>query len=121
MLMLIVPTCSSAGGKLKRKVIMLSKSFVLLMLIHTPNVGHQEIFIGKIPSCLVASDVIEKKVKRDKIQNQSGYICVAHETWVANKRYLKKLTPIQERLIKDIQERLPEIKPKPLTPLKRKD
>ena len=101
-------------------LIMISKSFVLLMLIHTPNVGHQEIFIGKIPNCLVASDVIERKVKKEKIHNQSGYICVAHETWVANKRYLKQLTPLEDRFIKDVQEKLPEIKPKPLI-LKRKD
>ena len=93
---------------------MISKSFVLLMLIHTPNVGHQEVYIGKIPNCLVASDVIEKKVKRDNIHNQSGYICVTHETWVSQNRYLKKPNPKQERLIKDIQEQLPEIKAKPL-------
>ena len=90
------------------------------MLIHTPNIGHQEVYIGKIPNCLVASDVIEKKVKRDKIHNQSGYICVTHESWVANKRYLKKLSPIDDRLIKDVQEKLPEVKARPLQ-LKKKD
>ena len=52
---------------------MISKSFVLLMLIHTPNVGHQEVYIGKIPNCLVASDVIKKKVKRDKIKINKRY------------------------------------------------
>jgi len=90
------------------------------MLIHTPNIGHQEVYIGKIPSCLVASGIIEQKVIKDNINNQSGYICVAHETWVANKRYLKKLNPSENRFIKDVQEKLPEIKPKPLI-LKRKN
>lgn len=90
------------------------------MLIHTPNIGHQEVYIGKIPNCLVASDIIEKKVIRDNINNQSGYICVTHESWVANKRYLKKLSPIEDKLIKDVQDKLPEVKPRPLL-LKKKD
>ena len=93
---------------------MISKSFVLLMLVYTPNVGFQEVYIGKIPNCLVASDVIEKKVKRDNIHNQSGYICITHKAWVSQNRYLKKPNPKQERLIKDIQEQLPKIKAKPL-------
>ena len=99
---------------------MISKSFILLMLVHTPNIGHQEVYIGKIPNCLVASEVIERKVKKDKIQNQSGYICITQEGWVSRNRYLKAFTPKQDRLIKDIQEKLPEIKSKPLKLRKKK-
>lgn len=121
MLMLIVPTCSSAGGKLKWRVIMISDFVILLMLVHTPGEGHSEIFVGKIPNCLYAAEVIERKVEKENIQNKSGYICVTKEGWAARNRYLKEPTPIQKRLMKDIQDKIPKIKPKPLTPIKRKD
>ena len=100
---------------------MVPEFFVLLLLLYNGEGGYEEVYIGKITDCLHAESIVQKKVLKDKIINRAGYICTRPHNWVATKYHLKKLEPIQQKLVNDLKERLPKPEPKPLPPIKRKE
>jgi|TARA_E500000318_G_scaffold70524_1_gene65261 hypothetical protein len=92
--------------------------FIILMLLNTP-IGEKEVYVGKIPDCSYSQSVFERYKQKEK--NATGYICITNEVWKHRKPYLKELTPTQAKKVEEIREVLPDIKPKPLVPLKKRE
>ena len=99
---------------------MFDKFYILLLLVSSPDGNQKEVYLGKIPDCMVANSVIQQRIRKDNITNQSGFICLTNASWKARNRYLKKLSPSQQRLKDDLQENIPQAIQKPLH-LKKKD
>ena len=93
---------------------MFEKFYILLLLVSSPDGNTKEVYLGKIPDCIVANSLIQKKISKDKITNPSGFMCLTNESWKARNRHLKELSPSQQRLKDDIQENVPQALPKPL-------
>lgn len=98
---------------------MIAESMFLFLLIGS-GTSYEEQYIGKISDCLHAQSIV-KKVKQKTNKNISGYICINSESFTARKKFMKQPTPAEKKVIEDIRELIPEPKPKPLIPLKRKE
>jgi hypothetical protein len=92
--------------------------FLLLMIVNTP-VGEKEVYVGKVPDCSFGDAVYQEYRKTEKDAN--GYLCITHDVWKHRQPYVQKLTPTQERKIKDIRESLPKAVGKPIVPLKKRE
>ena len=99
---------------------MITKYFILLLLLYDGKGGYSEGYIGKITDCLHAREIIEKKIKKDKIINKAGYVCTSPQNYIISNRYLKKLTPMEKKFVDDVQEKLPSPHARPSLIKKRK-
>ena len=95
---------------------MIIESVFLFLLIGTGENVEQH-YIGRLNNCKQVEKVIENASK--KIKNITGFICIDSQSDL-RKRYQLAPTPRQKRIIKDIQEIMPDPMPKPLI-LKKKN
>tara|TARA_R110002020_G_scaffold165850_1_gene353644 strand:- start:305 stop:619 length:315 start_codon:yes stop_codon:yes gene_type:complete len=97
-------------------------SMFLFLLIGGGN-SYEEAYIGRIPSCLDAADVLKKAKQSHKYREKiiSGYICIDSQSSTARKKFQRKPNPAEEKFINDMREHLPTPMPKPLQPLQRKE
>ena len=78
-------------------------SMFLFLLIGGGN-SYEEAYIGRIPTCLVAADILAKAKQsyKYKEKNISGFICIDTPT------------PAEKKFITDMREYLPEPMAKPI-------
>ena len=98
---------------------MIPEAMFLFLLIGTEKHSYEEQYIGKIPSCQQAQEIVNKA--QNKYKNITGYLCIDAKAYQARKKFQNKPTPSEKKVIEDVKELLPQPKPKPLIPLKRKE
>ena len=98
---------------------MIPEAMFLFLLIGTEKHSYDEQYIGKIPSCQQAQEIVNKA--QNKYKNITGYLCIDAKAYRARKKFQNKPTPSEKKVIEDVKELLPQPKAKPLIPLKRKE
>jgi hypothetical protein len=98
---------------------MIPEAMFLFLLIGDGKTAYEEKYIGKIPSCNQAQQILNKV--KNKYSNVNGYICVDAKSFDARRKFQKTPTPSEKKVIEDVKELLPQPKAKPLIPLKRKE
>jgi len=98
---------------------MITETMFLFLLIGTETNSYEEKYIGKIPSCQEAQEIVNKA--QNKYKNINGYICIDARSYSARKKFKNKPTPPEKKIIEDVEKLLPPPKPKPLIPLRRKE
>ena len=97
---------------------MLKETMFLFLLIGNPT-DLEEQYIGKIPNCSYAKTVAEK-VKKTNTEVR-GNLCLDSKAFESRVRFQKKPTPPEQKIVDDLKKLLPEVVPKPLVPIKRKE
>ena len=90
-------------------------SMFLFLLIGGGN-SYEEAYIGRIPTCLVAADILAKAKQsyKYKEKNISGFICIDSQSFTARQKFKRTPTPAEKKFITDMREYLPEPMAKPV-------
>ena len=94
---------------------MIKETSMFLFLLIGGGDSYEEAYIGRIPTCLDAADVLKKAKQTHKYREKiiSGYICIDSKSFTARQKFQKTPTPGEQKFIKDMKEYLPKPIAKP--------